>query len=404
MLEQAVDHTVLFIWLSVMVVINLLRLISARLFLREEKQLTQYQKWDKVFFALMILTALCWGSVSIWLLPDDDSIFHYLPILVLIGVSAGAVTSLGFKRRNLFVYFLLLLVPILIIEFSEGTYISTLIGCLLLMFIVVALTNASKFSHNFKENIRLRYLSEVNEKELIASKNAAIEANSAKSNFISMISHELRTPLNAILGFGQLLKMSDSPKLNDEQEEQTQGIIDSGQHLLTLIEELLELSKIESNKLIVENHPVILNDVLIESLSILNPIAAEHGISINNEITNDYVVKADHKRLKQIFINLIANAIKYNHNNGKVNIHAAKLNDNRIKVEVSDNGQGIHQEQLSHLFDPFERFDLSKEGLGLGLYISKNLVELMDGAMGVESEIGKGSKFWIELNLETPKN
>lgn len=214
-----------------------------------------------------------------------------------------------------------------------------------------------------------------------------------------MISHELRTPLNGILGFAQLLKMSDDPTLSKEQNENTQGILDSGGHLLSLIEELLELSKIEAHKLDVAIKDVSLSKVLEESTAIINAVAAGYNISIIKNIDNNYLIRADDKRLKQVFINLISNAIKYNHVGGQIEISISELSKEKIRVSISDTGNGLSKEQISGLFQPFQRYDYTKEGLGLGLYITQNIIELMKGKIGVESEEGKGSTFWFELPL-----
>lgn len=219
-----------------------------------------------------------------------------------------------------------------------------------------------------------------------------------------MISHEIRTPLNGILGFSQLLKMSDQSPLNEEQSEQVDGILDSGNHLLSLIEELLDLSKIESHKLNVIINDVSLENVVNESIIILSPIAAEYNIEIKSKVENIYLVKADEKRLKQVLINLISNAIKYNHKHGEVTIDASKVKNKMIRISVSDNGDGLTEEQQKELFKPFTRYNDTKEGIGLGLYITQNLVELMRGKVGVESIFKEGSTFWFELPLTGENN
>ena len=300
MLREVIDNKILIIWFTALSLINVVRIASYLLYSKIEKNLKQYYFWGKIFFGLMLATAMAWACVGIWLLPVNDSIYHYLPILVLIGVSAGAITSLGYHLRYMFIYFNFLLLPIFISEISQNTYLSNLISALIILFTVFALSNGKRFYNTFVENIKLHYDLEKNHQEIIDSKNAAVAANSAKSSFISMISHELRTPLNAIMGFSQLLRMSDGPNLNNEQLENTQGILDSGKHLLSLIEELLDLSKIESHKLKLNIEGVSLANVLKESILILNPVALGYQIKLINNVENIYLVQADSKRLKQI--------------------------------------------------------------------------------------------------------
>ena len=392
-----IEHSTLLIWLSIMVLANIVRYISYKAYSRSDKSQSIY--WDKLFYSLMIVTGLVWSTVCIWLLPDNNSIYHYLPVLILIGISAGAITTLGYKMRNLVTYYILVIGPVVISESIIQTSISNSIAGLSILMIVVALSNARRISQAIEENIRLRYKSQSFHQELIESKNTAVAANSAKTNFISMISHELRTPLNGILGFSQLLKMSDQPPLNDEQNEHVKGILDSGVHLVSLIEELLELSKIEAHKLNISIVDVSLTDSLSESISILKTIASEYNIKIIDKVENTYVVRADEKRLKQIFINFLSNAIKYNRANGNVVIEANNLLNGNVRVTISDEGNGLSKEQINSIFKAFTRYESTREGIGLGLYITKNLIELMNGSVGVESEINKGSTFWFELPL-----
>ena len=399
-LWRVIDHSLLLPWYSVLLVLSISRYILYKKYVKAEKgEFVDYPLWDRLFYILLILTGLTWTCVSIWLLPENNSVEHYLPALILIGISAGAVTSLGFKMRNITTYFFLLLGPLFISEILIGTFLSYVIAFLTFVFIVLALLNSRRISQTLTENIALHYESESNTQELIESRNTAIAANSAKTNFISMISHELRTPLNGILGFSQLLKMSDQPPLNEEQAEQVDGILDSGSHLLNLIEELIDLSKIESHKLNVTIIDVALTNAVSESVAILTPIASEYNIEIDNNVETSYLVKADEKRLKQVLINLISNAIKYNHENGKVSIEVNSVENEKIRVSVSDTGDGLTDEQRKDLFKPFTRYNDNKEGIGLGLYITQNLVELMHGEVGVESKFNEGSTFWFELPL-----
>lgn len=393
------ESYILILWLSCVSLVNVCRYIAYKFYLKSSKSIKDNIFWDKVFYFLLILNGICFSTIGFFLLPNDDSIYHYFPEMILIGISAGAVSSLSFNMRNLTTYFMFLLLPIFLVEVIRGSFISYSAAVLVFLLALFSLINARRISQTSKNNITLQYKSKKHNQELLESKNIAIEANSAKSNFISMVSHELRTPLNGILGFAQLLKMSEQPVLNEEQSEQADGIIDSGGHLLSLIEELLDLSKIESHKLKVSIEAISLADTLMESISILKPVAADFNIKIISDIENKYLVMADRKRLKQIFINLISNAVKYNHEDGQVKISVASIEKDKIKISVSDTGDGLDEEQIKSLFMPFQRHHHEKEGLGLGLYITQNLVELMQGKIGVESKVKQGSTFWFDLPL-----
>lgn len=240
------------------------------------------------------------------------------------------------------------------------------------------------------------------ENRILEEKNKAEKASDAKSEFLASMSHELHTPLNAIIGFSQLMKID--PKLNADYKDQVSEIHKAGTYLLTLVEDVLNFSKINSSNQIDINFEDVSVEVLLgECLVMLSPLSKETGISpvVHSDCRN-HMLYTDPVRLIQVLTNLISNAIKYNCKNGKVNINCKKCVDNRLRIIISDTGIGIDNSRLSELFEPFNR--LGKEcstihGAGLGLNITKQLVEALDGNIGVESTPGEGSQFWVELPL-----
>jgi PAS domain S-box-containing protein len=242
------------------------------------------------------------------------------------------------------------------------------------------------------------------ENELSKAKAEAEQANAAKSEFLSRMSHELRTPMNSILGFAQLMNMGD---LNQLHKKGVNQILKSGNHLLDLINEVLDIARIETGRLTVSPEPVEIFSTIIETIEIVRNLADERQITIESDIsdTKRIFVEADHQRLKQVLLNLINNAIKYNRKGGSVKVQC-KVKDvkggkeNLVRINVQDTGKGIAHGYIDKLFNPFERIGAERtetEGTGLGLAISKKLIEAMNGKIGVESEVGKGSTFWIEL-------
>lgn len=243
----------------------------------------------------------------------------------------------------------------------------------------------------------------LSEEKLISAKEDAETANRAKSEFLSSMSHELRTPMNAILGFSQLLGMDDEQPLSPSQNECVHEIVKAGHHLLTLIDEVLDLSKVEAGHLDMSIEPVELTAVSDECLALIAPMAGARNIRVvwDDRSRRDLVVRADLTRLKQVLLNLISNGVKYNREGGTVTVHARPNGVKRVRISVTDTGGGIAPERQSELFRPFSRLGAENSeiaGTGIGLFISRKLITLMHGSIGVESEVGTGSTFWIELD------
>jgi PAS domain S-box-containing protein len=238
--------------------------------------------------------------------------------------------------------------------------------------------------------------------ELESAKSAAETANLAKSDFLSNMSHELRSPLNAILGFAQLLE-STSPVPTASQRGNIAQILKAGWHLLKLINEVLDLAMVESGKLSISPEPASLAEVISECQAMMEPQAQQRGISMTfPQLDIPYYVNADRTRVKQVLINLLSNAIKYNREQGAVEVTCAIRSPERIRISVKDTGAGLSPEKMTQLFQPFNRLgqeSSAEEGTGIGLVMSKRVVELMKGVIGVESTVGVGSVFWFELLL-----
>lgn len=242
------------------------------------------------------------------------------------------------------------------------------------------------------------------ELELHDAMAVAEKANRAKSDFLSSMSHELRTPLSAILGFAQLIE-SGSPAPTIAQKRSVDQILKAGWYLLGLINEILDLALIESGKLSLSLEPIWLSEVMHECQAMIEPQAQKRGISLAfPHIEVRHFVEADRTRLKQVLINLLSNAIKYNKVGGTVIVDCIATVTGRIRICVKDSGDGLTPEKLAQLFQPFNRLGQeasAEEGTGIGLVLCKRLIELMGGVIGVESAVGTGSVFWIDLNLTT---
>ena len=240
--------------------------------------------------------------------------------------------------------------------------------------------------------------------ELGKAKAVAEKANLAKSDFLSSMSHELRSPLNAILGFAQLMD-SDIPPPTLAQKGSIGQILHAGWYLLELINEILDLAVVESGRLSLSLEAVSVPDVMIECQSMIEPQAQKRGIRMTfPSFADPCYIKADHTRVKQVLINLLSNAIKYNQSGGSVSVDCVLSSPERVRISVRDTGAGLSPDKLAQLFQPFNRLGQEasgEEGTGIGLVVSKRLIELMEGQIGVASTVGSGSVFWVDLLLAT---
>ena len=257
------------------------------------------------------------------------------------------------------------------------------------------------------ERARLDQVLQAKNIELEAARKVADRANLAKSNFLSSMSHELRSPLNAILGFAQLME-SAAPPLAPLQKGNAEQILKAGWYLLELINEVLDLALIESGKLSMSVEPISLEEVLRDCKTMIEPQAAKRGIEMRfPHFEEPCFINADRTRLKQVVVNLLTNAIKYNRAKGLVEVTCNKEAAGQLRISVRDTGEGLSPAKIAQLFQPFNRLGQeagAEEGAGIGLVVSKRLVESMGGAIGARSTLGVGSVFWVRLELaEAPQ-
>ena len=261
---------------------------------------------------------------------------------------------------------------------------------------------ASTIARDMTEQVRFETELRGARSEAERARGEAERANAAKNEFLSHMSHELRTPLNVVLGFAQLLELTE---LDEGQVQSVEQILKAGKHLLELINELLDVSRIETGGMSLSVEPVDARAALAEVVALMAPLASERGISVVEETDGPCWVLADLHRLKQVLLNLLSNAIKYNHDGGSVRLRTGRAPGGAVRIAVSDTGPGMSGEQLERLFTPFDRLGAEKtavEGTGLGLPLSRGLIEAMQGRIAVESQPGVGSTFLVELRPAEP--
>ena len=239
---------------------------------------------------------------------------------------------------------------------------------------------------------------------LRAARDVAEQASRAKSVFLSSMSHELRTPLSAVIGFAEVLKLDRDEPLSPAQASHVEHILNAGDHLLGLVNQVIEMSRIEAGDVELQIESVRVTEVIASALAMVELPASKRGIAIDSRLRDGagLLVRADATRLKQVLLNLLSNAVKYNRDNGRVSIAVQPMGNNRVRIAVSDTGAGIAEDRRVHLFQSFARLGEEAgriQGTGLGLTIAKRLTELMGGGIGYDSAEGVGSTFWIELPL-----
>lgn len=356
--------------------------------------------WLQRFRISIAAIGVAWGLASLLVFPPHDLPHQVFLTFALGGMASAAITTLSIDRVSSLTFTMPALVAVIVRLFAEGTAIQTAMAVMIALFLLLTDMVAQRTYRTLRENVLLRISIAKREQALVKALEEAESANNAKSEFLSRMSHELRTPLNAIMGFSQLLEINQENPLTPEQTEYVQEILYAGQHLLELINEVLDLARIESGRIELSLEPVEVSQLVDECIALLQPLVAEHHIKLSLDIDTTAAVQADRLRLRQVLLNLLSNAIKYNHTGGSVQITCRPAHEGIARIMVGDSGRGIAVTALPRLFRVFERIESaysSIEGTGIGLALSKRLVEAMDGVIGVESVVGEGSVFWVEL-------
>lgn len=369
--------------------------------------LADYRRWEAIYFAGVVLTGAIWGGMLLKLFPLlDDPAAQVLMLLTVQGVISVSHNTMGYRRLPYLCYSLLIALPAIYVVYHVGFADPVAIVLLMLIHTGYVLRTANSFYNSFTAMLHLQEESIDREHKLLMQREQASLASQAKTEFLSRMSHELRTPLNAVLGLNELQMLDKSEPLTARQLERSGKIRDAGQHLLSLVNDVLDLSRIEVGSLSLSCEPVDVQQLIRDACKLVETHANERHIGLVFESLPEPVwVMADAQRLKQVLVNLLDNAVKYNRVGGTVTLSLGRTDSDRWRISVIDTGYGISRQGMSELFKPFARLGETQngiDGIGIGLSFSKQLVEIMQGEIGVESRAGEGSCFWVELPMAEP--
>jgi len=396
------------VWFSMFTGILVLRTLTTWLYFHNGKLRTG----DAVYAGLIyltgtILTGSLWASMVLLLFADASLEAQILFFIVCVGMAGVSSTTMGYAKTPIKIFNMLLVVPLMISIYHSDFPNAEAVLAGLLLYVAFLLRSTHLFSNTVADMLYLQERAVEREQLLVRRREESDKANQAKSDFLSRMSHELRTPLNAVLGMNELQMLDKDSPISDKQMDRARKINDAGEHLLTLVNDVLDLSRIEAGSLDVIRQSFDCQELIRDVMEMIESDARNRELMVSFEAKQQPVwVAADRNRTRQVLINLLDNAVKFNKRGGVISISITGTNNKSWRISIIDTGCGIDADALDDIFVPFARPHREQSAIdskGIGLSLSRQLVLAMDGHMGVNSRQGEGSRFWLELPKAEPQ-
>ena len=403
LLSSSVPRANLFIWLSLPFIFGFGRFVAYKKYAASKDYgENELDKHERNIIIGTVLSALVWGLAPI-VLHSDNVTFQVVIAFALAGMSAGAVSSLSFRLLTIKLFLFISLTPLIVWFVINDSFILQAMGVMVIAHLVLLLISAKRIYVNAEQNIMLRLESDRREHELERIITERERLDDLKSDFISTVSHELRTPLTSIRGSLGLLIGDAICELPKQAKDVLAIAGNNTERLLLLINDILDMQKVESGGLRFNHEPMELNQFLDNAIRVNEGFAAEYGVSFSLELFPEPIyIHADSNRLLQVMNNLLSNAAKFSHRNSAISV-SCEVIDQHVRILIADNGVGIPRKFQKDVFNKFSQADPSDtkkvRGTGLGLSISKYIVEKHNGTIGFQSEEGVGSTFYVELPI-----
>ncbi len=356
---------------------------------------------EKVYLLGIVLSAMVWNIIILSLFPVVDLNGQILLLIVVMGIMSASHATMGFLRAPIIIFIIFLTLPMMFVVYHSNFPNTAVILVTIVIYSLFMLRSSILFYNATLSLLRINEISIQREHIMMLKTEKAKSASEEKSKFLSRMSHELRTPLNAILGMNELLMHDKKEPLSKKQIDRSKKIVEAGKHLLSIVNDVLDLSRIETGNIDLVIGLTDCQAVIDDSIKLIESKAGKRNISISSMLEqSDIFVMADSNRLKQVIVNLLDNAIKYNKQGGRVSIILNIENNDNVRISIIDTGHGIAEDAMDKLFQPFSRLgagELGIDGTGIGLSLCKQFIELMHGRIGADCRQGKGCCFWVEL-------